>query len=102
MIEPVATENFLLTFVSAALVILSGAGYAALLAWARLGRRRGLMIAAYASYGVLAAAVAILAEAANLDGPWRVVVAVMLVGYLLAPHGIWRLCAETHPEPPET
>jgi hypothetical protein len=27
-----------------------------------------------------------------------VVTAVILAGYLLAPHAIWKLCAGTHPE----
>lgn len=102
MIEPVTAEHFLASFVSAAVVILSGAGYAALFAWARLGHRRWTLVAAYLSYAVLVGAVAILAVAANLNGLWRSVVAVMLVGYLLAPHAIWRLCAATHTEPPET
>jgi hypothetical protein len=97
MIEPVAPDEFLITFLSAAAVILSGAGYAALFAWGRLRRRHAFMIAAYACYGVLAGAVALLADAANLQGNWRILTGLMLVGYLLAPHGIWRLCATTHP-----
>jgi len=101
MIEPVALQDFFITFFSAAMVILSGAGYAALYAWARLSRRRGVMVWAYGCYVLLAAAVVVLADAAHLNGFWRIVVALMLVGYLLAPHGIWRLCADTHADEPE-
>lgn len=98
MIEPVASTHFLAAFAAAATVVIAGAGYAALFAWARLRQRREPMIAAYACYGVLAVAVALLAEVAHLDGAWRVLAGLMLIGYLLAPHGIWRLCKTTHPE----
>lgn len=27
---------------------------------------------------------------------WALLVALMLLGYLLAPHGIWHLCVGTH------
>jgi hypothetical protein len=27
---------------------------------------------------------------------WSVIVMLMLVGYLVAPHGIWHLCVHTH------
>lgn len=101
MIEPVALQDFFITFFSAAMVILSGAGYAALYAWSKLSRRRGVMVWAYGCYALLAVAVVVLANAAHLDGFWRIVVALMLVGYLLAPRGIWRLCADTHAVEPE-
>jgi hypothetical protein len=98
MIEPVAPDQFPVAFLSAAAVILSGAGYAACFAWGRLRQQRAPMIAAYACYGVLAGAVALLADAANLQGNWRLLTGLMLLGYLLAPHGIWRLCDASHPE----
>ncbi len=96
MIEPVALQDFFITFFSAAAVILFGAGYAALFAWARLGRRRPLLPWAYACYGLLAIAVFVLADATHLSGSWAWVTALMLTGYLLAPHGIWHLCSATH------
>jgi hypothetical protein len=37
-----------------------------------------------------------LADALHLTGFWISIVVVMLVGYLLAPHGIWLLCVNTH------
>jgi hypothetical protein len=99
MIEPVTSAQFLIAPLSAAAVILSGAGYAACFAWGRLRRRRAPTIAAYACYGVLAGAVALLTDTANLHGGWRLLTGLMLIGYLLAPHGIWLLCNATHPAP---
>ncbi|HUL13096.1 MAG TPA: hypothetical protein VLU73_13120 [Methylococcaceae bacterium] len=96
MIEPVALQDFFITFFSAAMVILSGAGYAALYAWSKLSSKPGILICAYGCYALLAGAVFVLADSANLGGSWRIVVGLMLAGYLLAPHGIWRLCADTH------
>jgi len=49
------------------------------------------------SYLGLVLAVVILARAAHLLTPfWGSVVALMLVGYLAAPHFIFRLCVATH------
>ena len=98
MIEPVALKDFFLTFFSAAMVVLSGALYALLFAYARVRRRPGLMPLAYAAYLGLAASVLVLGSVANLfsSGFWIFVVAVMLVGYLLAPHAVWHLCVGTH------
>ena len=96
MIEPVELKDFFITFFSAALVILFGAGYAGLYAWARLRGKPGLLLWAYACYAALAAATFTLARAAHLNGEWRILVGLMLVGYLLAPLGIWKLCAASH------
>jgi hypothetical protein len=98
MIEPVALKDFFITFFSAAMVILTGGLYAMLFAYARIKRRPGLMWLAYVSYAGLAISVATLASAANLFGStfWITIVALMLVGYLLAPHAIWHLCVGTH------
>jgi hypothetical protein len=98
MIEPVALQDFFLTFFSAATIILAGAGYAGLYAWARLRRKPRLLLWAYACYAVLAAATFALAQAAHLSGDWRILVELMLAGYLLAPWGIWKLCAASHRE----
>lgn len=96
MIAPVDLQDFFISFFSAAMVIVCGAAYAALFAWARIGGKYGLMVWAYACYGLLAMAVFALADAAHLSGIWTIVTVLMLVGYWLAPHGIWRLCAATH------
>ena len=101
MLEPVALKDFFITFFSAAMVIMTGGLYALLFAYARIKRRPGFLWLAYASYAALVAAVLTLAAAANLFGSafWVTIVALMLVGYLLAPHAIWHLCVGTHREP---
>lgn len=98
MIEPVALKDFFLTFFSAAMVILSGALYALLFAYARVRHRPRLMPLAYFAYLGLVVSVLVLAMVANLfaTGFWTFIVVLMLVGYLLAPHGIWHLCVGTH------
>lgn len=80
------------------MVILLGALYALLFAYARIRRVRWLMPMAYLSYAGLFVSTLILAQAANLlSHPlWATVVGFMLLGYLLAPHGIWHLCVGTH------
>jgi len=98
MIEPVALQDFFLSFFSAAMVILCGALYALLFAYARVRQRPRLMPLAYLAYLGLVASVLVLATVANLfaTGFWTLIVALMLVGYLLAPHAIWHLCVGTH------
>jgi uncharacterized membrane protein len=98
MIEPVALKDFFLTFFSAAMVILTGALYALLFAYARVKQRPRLMPLAYLAYLGLVASVLVLATVANLfaTGFWTLIVALMLIGYLLAPHAIWHLCVGTH------
>lgn len=100
MIEPVALKDFFVTFFSAAMVIMTGGLYALLFAYARIKRRPSLMWMAYVAYVGLAISVATLASAANLFGStfWITIVALMLIGYLLAPHAIWHLCVGTHQE----
>ncbi|MDQ6966232.1 MAG: hypothetical protein Q9M23_04850, partial [Mariprofundaceae bacterium] len=88
--------NFFEAFFSGALVIVFGAIYALFLAWGRLKGSRGFVVAAYASYALLAASVLVLSEAMNFSGYWNILTGVMLLGYLLAPHGIWVLSRDTH------
>ncbi len=103
MIEPVALKDFFLTFFSAAMVIMTGALYALLFAFARVKHRPRLMPLAYLAYLGLFASVMVLAYAANLfsSGFWIFIVLLMLVGYLLAPHAIWHLCVGTHAYEPD-
>lgn len=98
MIEPVKMADFFVAFCSAASVILFGALYALLFAYARIKNAPRLMPLAYAAYAVLFAAVIILATVANLFGNpfWVLVIMLMLLGYLAAPHAIWHLCVTTH------
>ncbi len=96
MIEPVELQNFFIAFFSAAMVIVTGALYALLFAWSRVHQRPWVMPLAYVAYALLVVSVLVLAQVMNLNGFWWIVVLTMLVGYLLAPHGIWRLCVGTH------
>lgn len=79
-----------------AVIVLAGAAYALLYALARVHGRPALMSFAYLAYGLLVAAVAALAQAAHFSGLWSFIALLMLAGYLLAPHGVWRLCVGTH------
>lgn len=102
MLEPVLLADFFTVFFSAASVILFGAAYALLFAWARVRSRPGLMPLAYAAYAGLAVSAVALARAAHLfHHPfWIAVVLLMLAGYLFAPHAIWHLCVGTHGDTP--
>lgn len=98
MIEPVLLGNFFTVFFSAAMVIMFGALYALLFAYARVKGLPRLMPLTYGAYAGLFVSVMVLANAANLlnHSFWTGIVVLMLVGYLLAPHGIWHLCTGTH------
>ncbi len=96
MIEPVQLEDFFLNVFSAAVIVVSGAGYAGFYAWGKIARRPGFVISAYASYASLAAAVWVLAETSHFEGFWRVAAGLMLIGYFAAPLAIFRLCTAMH------
>ena len=96
MTEPVAAQHIMLATMAGAMVIMFGAIYALLFAWSKTKKFPQLMIGAYFSYLLFAISTAIMAYTLNLTGFWFVIVVVMLIGYLLAPHGIWYLCVGTH------
>ncbi|OGS80469.1 MAG: hypothetical protein A2061_03075 [Gallionellales bacterium GWA2_59_43] len=98
MIEPAKLADFFTIFFTSAMVIVLGALYALLFAYARIKAMPRLMPLAYAAYLGLFVSTLFLAQAANLLAYplWTTVVAFMLFGYLLAPHGIWHLCVATH------
>lgn len=96
MIEPVALEDFFITFFSSALIILAGASYALLFAWSKVNPNFRIKIAAYVSYAVLIFSVVVLTRAAHFQGYWLIISLVMVVGYFFAPIGIWHLCVKTH------
>jgi hypothetical protein len=100
MIDPVATQHIMVAAIAGALVILFGAIYALFFALSRLRDRPALMVLAYGAYALLVGAVAVLALTLNLGGVWQAVVAVMVIGYFLAPRLIWHLCAGTHAQEP--
>jgi hypothetical protein len=96
MIEPVALQDFFITFFSSALIILAGASYAILFAWSKVNPNFNIKFAAYFSYGVLILSVAELTRAAQFHGYWLIISLVMVIGYFFAPIGIWHLCINTH------
>ena len=96
MIEPVALEDFFITFFSSALIILAGASYALLFAWSKVNPGLYIKMAAYSSYVVLILSVLELTRAAHFQGYWLIISLVMVIGYFFAPIGIWHLCVKTH------
>ncbi len=98
MVEPVALQDFFITFFSSALIILAGASYALLFTWSKVNPKFNIKIAAYVSYAVLIFSVAELTRAAQFHGYWLIISLVMVIGYFFAPIGIWHLCVKTHTE----
>jgi hypothetical protein len=96
MIEPVALQDFFITFFSSALIILAGASYALLFAWSKVNPNYRIKIAALVSYTVLLLSVVELTRAAQFHGFWLIISLVMMIGYFFAPIGIWHLCVKTH------
>jgi hypothetical protein len=96
VVNPVELHDLLAAVLAGALTVMAGALYALLFAWSRVYRNPRLLPAAYGAYAVLAASVGVLATTLHLDGFWWLVTLMMLVGYGLAPHGIWHLCVATH------
>ncbi|MDT8375631.1 MAG: hypothetical protein RQ867_02710 [Mariprofundaceae bacterium] len=96
MVEPVSVENMFIVFVISAAIVVSGLLYGLLFLLSRMWRQAWLLPSAYVVFAVLVACVLMLAEIMRLDGFWRLMVAAMLAGYLLAPRVIWRLCIATH------
>jgi len=103
MIEPAQLSNFFTIFFTSASVVVLGALYALLFALSRLKNQRHTLVLAYLCYAGLFLSALFLADAIHLlNHPfWISVIVLMLVGYFLAPRGIWHLCVGTHaPELP--
>ncbi|MCK5831040.1 MAG: hypothetical protein KAH20_12150 [Methylococcales bacterium] len=98
MLEPVALKDFFITFFSSALIVMAGASYALLFAWSKVKPRLSIKLSAYISYLILLISVYQLTLAANLDGYWRIISYLMVIGYFFAPIAIWHLCKSTHDE----
>lgn len=96
MVEPVVAQHILIAAMAGAMVVLFGAIYAMLFAWSKIKKDSRYMYGAYLSYSIFVVFTLIMAYTLNLTGFWYSVVAVMLIGYLLAPHGVWLLCVRTH------
>ena len=95
-----AMPNLMLGALSGASVVMFGALYALLFAWGRLHRQPAVLRSSYAAFCALALATFLLVSALGLADFWRLVIGVMLFGYLIAPHLIWQLCVATHESRP--
>lgn len=96
LIEPVALSDFFLSFFSAAMIILLGALYAGLFAWAKITARQRFQVAAGGVYAMLLIVVAIFSRINHFNGYWLSLSFLMAAGYGLMPYVIWRLCVATH------
>jgi hypothetical protein len=100
MFEPVELDDILISVIAGAMVVMFGALYALAFAIGRLSGNKSLARLAYGFYAMLAVAALILADTLHLTGSWQIITVVILAGYLLAPHAIWKLCVGSHPERP--
>ncbi len=96
MIQPVALQDFFITFFSSALIIVSGASYALFFVWSKKNVNSFIKLTMYLSYLILLISVFILSQAANFSGAWFSLSVAMAIGYFFAPIGIWYLCVKTH------
>ncbi|MGZ4960330.1 MAG: hypothetical protein ACXV7J_13835 [Methylomonas sp.] len=96
LIEPVALADFFLSFFSAAMIILLGATYAGLFAWAKITAQYRFRLGAGLAYIALVIAVAVFSRINHFTGFWLALSVLMVVGYGCMPYVIWRLCVSTH------
>lgn len=96
MIEPIALENMLGTVVSAASLIICGAGYAFSYAHYRQQGAAWSGWMATICYLLLLASLALLSQWARFDRHWLWLSGSLALGYGLAPVAIWHLCVKTH------
>ncbi len=94
--EPVAIKSLASAALLGGGIVLLGACYAVFLALARLQTLRWANAAALASYAALAVCVVAFALVLELRGFWLLLIAIMLVGYFVAPRFIWRLSHVVH------
>lgn len=105
--DPVQVELIATAAMAAGGIIFCGALYAIFYALGRLAGNVRLIRIGFLSYGGLLVATALLTRALQLHGVWLGLVPCLLLGYLLAPPLIWRLCAGVHAleparEPPKS
>lgn len=96
MTKAVQAQHIMLATLSGALVVLFGAFYALFFALGAIHGRRSLKVLSYLAHVAFCAATLALSWALRLEGYWLILVVCLLLGYLLAPHGIWHLAAGTH------
>jgi len=96
LIEPVALADFFLSFFSAAMIILLGALYAGLFAWAKITSQYRFQLGAGLVYLTLLLTVFVFSQINHFNGYWLTLSFLMVVGYGCMPYVIWRLCVATH------
>ena len=96
MTDPVDIQRIVLAAFTAGAVVLFGACYAVFLAMSRLRNLDGLRVLSNLFFLTLAISVLALAWLLRLAGFWLALIAVLLVGYYIAPRFIWRLSVATH------
>lgn len=101
LIQPVDLADFFLGFFTAAMIILLGALYAGLFAWAKISRRKRFATGAWLAYLALLVAVIVYSRINHFSGYWFSLSLVMALGYGLMPYVIWRLCHATHADESE-
>ena len=79
-------------------MVLFGAGYAIFHALAGLTRSRRFAYISLASYAALVACALALVPLLGLEGWWLGLIALLLIGYFVAPRFIWRLSLAVHGE----
>lgn len=96
MIHTAQLSDAIIMLASTSMVIIFGLLYAGLVITAHIQQRHSLLSLAYCSYAALVVSVFILVTVTGLAAIWLPVVLAALVGYLLAPHAIRYLRANTH------
>lgn len=96
LIEPIALADFFLSFFSAAMIILLGALYAGLFAWAKITSQYRFQLAAWVVYFALLITVGVFSHINHFNGYWLGLSVLMVAGYGWMPYAIWRLCVATH------
>lgn len=94
--EALEVNRILLATMAGAMVILAGALYAAVFAIGKMADKAGMVKLSYIFYGVLVVSVLVLARSLEFSGVWNLLTVVLLVGYFISPHAIWKLCEGTH------
>lgn len=102
MTESVEAQQIMLAAMAGAMVVVFGAIHAFLLAWAKLRGSRKHLRLSWLAYACFMLATVLLAWTLHFSGFWFLVIFIMLVGYLLAPRGIWHLSVATHGHEAET
>ena len=96
MIDPVDVKEIATAAIAAGAIVFLGALYAIFFALGQLRGNTMMVQLGYGAYAFLVAATWVFARALDLSGIWLVLIAILLVGYLIAPQFIWRLSVATH------